>query len=68
MSANTWIRGFLLESFLESGAQNLTACTPDSVQRSGLSITDPCLGWEHTAELLVELAARFRKIRDTRVA
>ena len=62
------VKGFLLESFLQTGAQDVTACTRDTVERGGLSITDPCLGWDRSQELLIELAARFRAIRDARVA
>lgn len=62
------VKGFLLESFLATGAQDVTTLDRDSVSHCGLSITDPCLGWEETRALLRESAARFRAIRDARVA
>jgi 3-deoxy-7-phosphoheptulonate synthase len=44
------IVGAMLESHLEFGAQNLGADL--SKLRYGVSITDACLDWEATAELL----------------
>ena len=52
------VRGFLLESFLKTGGQRLAECTAETVDRDGLSITDPCLGWDETRELLLEVASR----------
>ncbi len=42
------VRGFMLESHLFSGNQN-----PTNSLQYGLSITDPCLGWEETEELIL---------------
>jgi 3-deoxy-7-phosphoheptulonate synthase len=50
------MKGFMVESYLKSGNQKLEACNPDTIDLSGLSITDPCLGWEQTEALLLELA------------
>lgn len=50
------VKGFMLESFIKSGAQKVEQCTPETIDRGGLSITDPCLGWEETEETLRELA------------
>lgn len=47
------IKGFMLESFLKSGNQSVSS---DSLDTNGLSITDPCLGWDDTQELLLKLA------------
>jgi 3-deoxy-7-phosphoheptulonate synthase len=44
------IRGLILESNLEEGCQPLAA-DPTEL-RYGVSITDPCLGWETTAALV----------------
>ncbi len=44
------IRGFMVESYIEDGAQKVTECV------YGKSITDPCLGWEKTEKLIEELA------------
>ena len=43
------VKGFMIESFLVEGAQK-----HDEV--FGQSITDPCLGWEDTEKLLLDLA------------
>lgn len=41
------IIGIMLESYLLEGSQNL-----DKHPRYGISITDPCLGWEDTKKLI----------------
>lgn len=43
-----YVRGFMIESYLEDGRQD----TPDVF---GKSITDPCLGWDKTEELIREI-------------
>lgn len=52
------VRGFMVESFLKGGSQKVEAATPETIDRGGLSITDPCLGWEETEKLLTEVAAQ----------
>jgi 3-deoxy-7-phosphoheptulonate synthase len=49
------IRGLIIESNLEDGCQPLGA-DPGEL-RYGVSITDPCLGWDATAELIRAAAA-----------
>ena len=44
--------GCMMESYLETGSQPITADPADL--KYGLSITDPCLGWEMTASALAE--------------
>ena len=44
-------RGFMIESYLEDGAQPIS-----EHETYGRSITDPCLGWEKTERLVLELA------------
>ena len=44
------VKGFMVESYLEEG------CQPVGGGRYGVSITDPCLGWDDTERLLLELA------------
>ncbi len=44
------VKGFMIESYLEDGAQKIGECI------YGKSITDPCLGWEKTQRLVLELA------------
>ncbi|MEX2784294.1 3-deoxy-7-phosphoheptulonate synthase [Streptococcus sp. H49] len=43
-----YVRGFMIESYLEDGRQ-------DKPEIYGKSITDPCLGWEKTEELVREI-------------
>lgn len=43
-----YVRGFMIESYLEDGRQD----TPNVF---GKSITDPCLGWDKTEELIREI-------------
>ncbi|OJG68922.1 3-deoxy-7-phosphoheptulonate synthase [Enterococcus moraviensis] len=45
-----WVRGFMIESFLESGRQEADG------KVFGQSITDPCLGWDETEELVKYIA------------
>ena len=48
------IRGFMLESHLQGGRQEIPA---GGKPQAGLSVTDACLGWEDTERLLREAAA-----------
>lgn len=45
------VKGFMIESFIEEGNQK-----EDIVY--GKSITDPCLGWEDTRRLILDIAAK----------
>ncbi|MBR5056589.1 MAG: 3-deoxy-7-phosphoheptulonate synthase, partial [Bacteroidales bacterium] len=49
-SINRLIKGLMIESYIEDGAQGPGECT------YGKSITDPCLGWEKTEKLIYEIA------------
>ena len=49
-----YVKGLMIESYLEDGCQK-----DDSVY--GKSITDPCLGWEKTEILILELAEMLRR-------
>jgi len=51
-----FVKGFMIESFLKAGSQTVEQCTPETIDRGGLSITDPCLSWGDTEELLLEIA------------
>lgn len=44
------LKGFMIESYLEDG------CQKPGETAYGKSITDPCLGWEKTEKLVLELA------------
>ena len=59
-AGNKSIVGFMLESFLESGSQPFPA---DPAQlRYGVSITDACLGWDATEQLLRAAHARHKAV------
>ena len=47
------VRGLMIESYLEDGAQSVHEHT------FGKSITDPCLGWEKTEQLIFDLAEKL---------
>ncbi len=44
------VKGFMIESYIEDGAQKIGECI------YGKSITDPCLGWEKTERLVLDIA------------
>ena len=46
----TLVKGLMIESYIEDGSQKISEGT------YGKSITDPCLGWEKTEQLILELA------------
>jgi len=60
--------GAMLESHLCAGAQKFTAGRDDPAALAyGVSITDPCLGWEHTVGALDALSGAVRRRRTRRV-
>ena len=54
------ITGLMMESFIEAGAQNPG---PLRTLTYGKSVTDKCIDWDTTADLLQELAASIRTRR-----
>ncbi len=44
------VKGLMIESYIEDGAQKAEECI------YGKSITDPCLGWEKTERLVLDIA------------
>lgn len=48
------VKGFMVESFIEDGNQKIYS--GNKINLNGLSITDPCIGWNETEELIMELA------------
>lgn len=44
------VKGFMIESYIEDGCQKVDGDV------YGKSITDPCLGWEKTEKLILEMA------------
>lgn len=51
---NKMFKGLMIESYIMDG------CQPESGSNYGQSITDPCLGWEKTEQLLLEIADMVR--------
>lgn len=49
------VKGLMIESYLEEGCQSIN----EGIY--GKSITDPCLGWEDTEKLILEIAELRRK-------
>lgn len=47
---NQLVKGFMIESYIEDG------CQPIDGGVYGKSITDPCLGWEKTKQLVLDMA------------
>ena len=47
------VKGLMIESYLEDGAQGVGEHT------FGKSITDPCLGWEKTQQLIFDIAEKL---------
>lgn len=54
------VKGFMVESFIKAGNQKIDEKNPEKVDLSGLSITDPCLSWDQTENMLLELAAKLK--------
>src|SRR3989338_5773271 len=50
------VKGFMVESFLKEGSQKIESLTPKTIDREGLSVTDPCMGWESTEKLIREMS------------
>ncbi len=44
------VKGFMIESYLEDGARKI------GEEGFGKSITDPCIGWDKTEQLVLEIA------------
>ncbi len=47
---NSLVKGLMIESYLEDGSQSIGENT------FGKSITDPCIGWEKTERLVLDIA------------
>ena len=47
------VKGLMIESYIEDGAQSIGEHT------FGKSITDPCLGWEKTKQLIYDIADKL---------
>ncbi len=63
---DTSIRALMIEGHLKEGAQKLV---PDLAKLEyGVSVTDSCVGWESTVEMVKDLATAVRKRRATFLA
>ena len=47
------VKGLMIESYLEDGAQGV------GEHVFGKSITDPCLGWEKSEQLIYDIADKL---------
>ena len=50
---NNLVKGIMIESYIEDGAQGMNE------HIYGKSITDPCLGWEKTEKLILDIADKL---------
>lgn len=57
-SIRKFVKGFMVESFLKEGGQKLEGRTMKTLDLGGLSITDPCMGWQSTEKLIRDIAKR----------
>ena len=48
----------MIESYLVDGTKDINDCI------YGKSITDPCLGWEKTKQLILDIANERRKMKS----
>ncbi|MEA3323358.1 MAG: 3-deoxy-7-phosphoheptulonate synthase, partial [Patescibacteria group bacterium] len=58
--AKKMVKGFLVESFIKGGSQNLEDVNKSKVDLGGLSVTDACIGINET-RALIEKIVQFRK-------
>jgi len=58
----TAIIGVMIESNINEGNQKVPAEGPSALKK-GVSITDACINWDSTAEVLEDLAAAVRERR-----
>ncbi len=54
------VKGFMVESFIQDGCQPILTDQPEKINLNGLSITDPCLGWDKTEELILNLYEKLK--------
>ena len=56
-SLRTMVKGLMIESYIEDGNQ------PVSCNVYGKSITDPCLGWDKTEKLILDINKRLGEMK-----
>jgi len=64
-AGETGIVGVMIESNIHEGSQKVPPEGPEHLQK-GVSITDACIGWEMTVEVLEQLAEAVRARRKVR--
>jgi 3-deoxy-7-phosphoheptulonate synthase len=53
------VKGFMVESFLQGGNQNLNNFEKSEDLENGKSVTDPCLDWEKTEQMIFDLVEKL---------
>ena len=56
---NESVKGFMVESFIENGNQNVNKCIGLGDVKKGVSITDGCIGLKESIEMVKSLADRL---------
>lgn len=64
IGGNTSIVGLMLESFLKAGRQDITSNPKELVY--GLSVTDACIDWNTTQELVLDAYEKLKPALDKR--
>jgi len=64
-AGETSIVGVMIESNIGAGSQKVPAEGPSGLQK-GVSITDACIDWDMTVDVLEGLAEAVRKRREVR--
>lgn len=64
-TGETGIIGVMIESNINEGNQKMPADGPAALKK-GISITDACIGWETTVEVLKQLAEAVRVRREVK--
>lgn len=54
------VKGFMVESFIHDGKQNLSDFDDADQLKAGVSVTDGCLGMEKTKDFILELAEKLK--------
>lgn len=57
---NKWIKGIMFESYLNEGSQPVA---PLRELKYGVSITDPCLRWEESEQMILQACDRLSSVR-----
>lgn len=53
------VKGLMIESYLKEGRQDIC-----ENYEKGISITDPCLGWEDTKKLILDIYAKCLEVQE----